>query len=157
MDVTGPDGALRFSQKRLAWQTPAYAERDSLERGQRDRLKRLKINETFLPQLRGLVEFLKAKGVSVVFAQTPFHETYYQAINGSDYFNDLQKIDLAIQGIAKQTGSLTVGSFDAVKEGCGKAEYRDFNHSSVRCLSRIIAQIPGVSAQPVPEKKLPGV
>jgi hypothetical protein len=33
-----------------------------------------------------------------------------------------------------------VGSFDAAREGCTAADYRDFNHARMQCLRRIVAQ-----------------
>ena len=142
MDIVGTDGALRFSQQHLRTYTPDFAERDALERAAIDRNKRLKINPALLEQLRVLLIFLKEQGVQVALVQTPFHPAYYDAIKGSSYFEDLTRIEKEIHRIAEETGAVIGGSFDARQAGCDRNEYRDFNHSRVECLSRLIANLP---------------
>jgi hypothetical protein len=142
MDIVGPDGALRFSEQHLKTYTPDFAEHDALRRATVDRTKRLKIDPVLLSQLRTLLIFLKEQGVQTALIQTPFHPAYYSAIKGSGYFDDLMQIETDIHRIAEETGAVVRGSFDATREGCDRNDYRDFNHSRVECLSRLIAQLP---------------
>jgi hypothetical protein len=142
MDIVGPDGALRFSGEHLKAYTPDYAERDALKQAEADRKKRAKVDPTLMKQLRDLLVFIKKQGVQVALIQTPFHPAYYQAIKGSAYFDDLVKIEQEIAGIGRETGALIQGSFDAVHEGCDRNDYRDFNHSRLQCLSKLVAGLP---------------
>jgi hypothetical protein len=141
LDVVGPDGALQFSSRHLHITTPDYAEEDATNAAAAQRAKRLKINQELLGQFEKLLLFLKNREVRVVLAQTPFHPAFLNGIKGSAYHEDLMRIEREINSIAARTGTTVVGSFDAVKEGCDRSDYRDFNHSSVRCLRRLVAQI----------------
>jgi hypothetical protein len=143
MDIVGSDGALRFSDQRLKMQSPAYAEKDALEMAAKHRTTRLKIDETMLVQLEALLKFLKQQGVQVAIVQTPFHPAYYNAIKGTPYYDDVMKIESETKRIAERVGVVVAGGFDAVAQGCGANEYRDFNHSSVNCLGGLVKQVPG--------------
>jgi hypothetical protein len=137
LDVVGADAALRFSEQRLRTYTPAYAEEDALHKANEDRNTRLKIKHILLD----LLTFLKNNHVRVVLAQTSFHPAFFGAIKGYPFYEDLIQVEKETNRTAQKTGTLVVGSFDAVKEGCDASDYRDFNHPRIECLRRIVAQI----------------
>jgi hypothetical protein len=141
MDIIGPDGALRFSEQHLETYTPDFAEKDARTRAEADRKKRAKIDPTLMKQLRDLLIFVKKQGIRIALIQTPFHPVYYSTLKGSAYFDDLMDIEKQITAIAQETGAEVHGSFDAVKEGCDRNDYRDFNHTRVECLSKLLAQL----------------
>jgi len=147
LDVVGSDGALRFSEARLATETADYARRNATTMAALHRTTRLKVDPALVVQLGDLIAFVKRQGVKIVFAQTPFHPVYFAAIQGTPYHEDLQRIEAELDRVATTAGAAVVGSFDAVKEGCAEADYRDFNHARMQCLRRIVAQAlaPGTS------------
>jgi hypothetical protein len=144
MDIVGVDGALRFSDKHLKTYSVAYAEQDAVQRAAKERNHELKINAPLLDHLDKLVTFLQDKGVRVVFLQTPFHPAFYQAIKGSTYYNSMMKIEDATREVAKKHNAFFGGGFDALALGCQASDYRDFNHSSINCLKKILATVPSV-------------
>ena len=142
MDVISADGALHFSKRHLELYSTSYAEADAARLAKVHGAKRLRIDPNGVQQLGALLAYLKKSGVRVVLAQTPFHPIYYAAIAETAYFQDLMAVEHEINRVAAEAGALVVGSFDARKVGCTAADYRDFNHSRVECLSAIVAQIP---------------
>jgi hypothetical protein len=138
MDIVGSDGALRFSDKRLQLQSPAFAQQDAVQMGTRHRATRLKIDGAMLDQLEKLLTFLKQQGVQVVIIQTPFHPAYYETIQGSAYFDDVMKVESETKRVANRVGVQVAGGFNAAAEGCNASQYRDFNHSSVDCLGHLV-------------------
>jgi hypothetical protein len=141
LDVVAPDGSLHFSDSRLAAENSDYAQRNATTMAALHRTTRLKVDPTLVAQLGQLTAFLKGQGVRVVFAQTPFHPAYFEAIQGSSYYEDLRRIEAELERVATVSGAEVVGSFDAVREGCSGVDYRDFNHARLQCLRRILAPV----------------
>jgi hypothetical protein len=140
LDIVGPDGALRFSDRHLMMATLDYARENAATMAALHRRTRLQVDPVLVGQLGKLIVFLKRQGVRVVFAQTPFHPAYFRAIQGSPYYEDLQHIDAELNRVASAGGADVIGSFDAAREGCSEADYRDFNHARLQCLRRIVIQ-----------------
>lgn len=140
-DIAGTDGALRFSERRLKKENPEYAERTAIAKGKKDAKSRLTIDRKLVAQLPVLLKFLKDKGVTVVFAQTPFHPAYYHEIKGSAYYADLMKIESELVNVASAQNLQVIGGFDAVAVGCAPTQFRDFNHGDSDCLKKILSQI----------------
>ena len=140
-DIVGTDGALRFSRQRLRKESGDNAERSAVAKGLKDGRTRLTIDQNLVAQLPPLLDFLKERGVRVVFAQTPFHPAYYDQIEGTAYHHDLTQIESELRSIARQAGLQVIGSFDAATVGCKPSQFRDFNHGDSNCLQRILAQV----------------
>lgn len=144
LNVVGADGALRFSAQHLMALTPERVEKDALESAALNRNRRLRIDRSLLGQLGTLVKFLNKQGVQVVLVQTPVHPAYFKAIQGTPYYDDVLQIENDTRRIAAEAGALVGGGFDSAAFGCTAADYRDFNHASDRCLSRVLRAIPGL-------------
>lgn len=142
LDIVAADGAFRFSEKNLQAITLASAEKEALNRVAVDRDRSPQINQSLLDHLEKLLVFLQNKGVTVAFLQTPFHPAFFNAIKGSPYYDSIMRIESEINRIAKKRDVFVGGGFDPVKQGCEAADFRDFNHSRMQCLKRIIVQVP---------------
>lgn len=140
-DVAGVDGALRFSTARLNKENERYAAATASAKGSKDAKGRLTIDRRLLAQLPPLLDFLRASGVQVVFAQTPFHPAYYAQIKGTAYQQDLDRIEDELTKVAQGRGLQVIGGFDANAVGCAPSQFRDFNHGDSACLARILRQI----------------
>lgn len=139
LHVVGTDGALRFSAAHLRRLTPELVEQDALASAAEHRQRRIQIDRSLLGQLGTLVGFLRRQGVDVVLVQTPFHPAYYQALQGSAYFDDLKQIEADTRRIAAESGARVIGGLDSLALGCQATDYRDFNHASAACLRRVLA------------------
>jgi hypothetical protein len=157
-DIVGTDGALRFSSQRLRQESGDNAQRSAIAKGRKDARTRLTIDQELVAQLPALLDFLRARGVKVVFAQTPFHPAYYQQIKGTPYHHDLARIEDELKTIALRAGLQVIGGFDAVEVGCKPSQFRDFNHGDSDCLKKILAQVrmdapsPAAAALTPPER-----
>lgn len=140
-DIVATDGALRFSRQRLQKENGDYAQRTAMAKGRKDAKTRLTIDQALAAQLPPLLDFLKARGVKVVFAQTPFHPAYYEQIKDSPYHADLTRIENELKSSAQKADLQVIGGFDAVEVGCRANQFRDFNHGDSDCLKKILAQI----------------
>lgn len=140
-DITGVDGALRFSANRLKKESGANAEAAATAKGKKDAKGRLTIDRKLLAQLPVLLKFLRDQGVQVVFAQTPFHPAYYDQIKDTDYYRDLMQIETELKNVAGAAGLQVIGGFDAKEVGCAPEQFRDFNHGDSACLASILRQI----------------
>ena len=149
-DVTGTDGALRFSASRLRKENEQYAERTSIAKGRKDARTRLTVDPQLVAQLGPLLDFLQRQGVQVVFAQTPFHPAYYEQLRGSEYLRDLDRIEGELVNVARARGLQVIGSFDARAVGCEPRQFRDFNHGDSACLAGILRQIDFARPAPAP-------
>ncbi len=144
MDTIGSDGALRFSKDYLRSATLEYARKDSLARVEIDNKNAPKINTPLLAQMEKLLFFLKEKGVRVVLLQTPYNPTYYDKMKGTEFVRSINKIEYEVQQIAKKTDVFVGGGFDPIAQGCKESDFRDFNHSNVDCMKKLVASVPNL-------------
>lgn len=154
LNVVGSDGALRFSAQHLRTLTPEVVEQDVLDTAAQHRQRRIRIDRPLVAQLGTLIGFLKQQGVQVVLVQTPFHPSYYRAIQGSPYHDDLLQIEADTRRIAAQAGARVIGGLDALAQGCRSTDFRDFNHASAACLRQVLVPVSqasqAVGAAPTP-------
>ncbi len=147
LDIIGSDGGLRFSGRHLDYFSPEFVKNDSAENASRDVKKRISINPASLEAVKALLTFLQGEGVRVVFAQTPFYPDYYEKIRGSEYFEDIGKVEAEMNKIADEYQIDVVGSFDPEAVGCVADDFRDYHHANLRCVKQIFDTIPDIHAK----------
>jgi hypothetical protein len=141
LDVIGFDGSLRWSEKNTKRFTPNYAEKDAQKRLKRFVDFDLEIDQKMVADVDKLLAYLKNKGVNVVFAQTPFHPTFYDGVQGTNFGHTLDKIELIGKAYAEKYNLQKVGSFNPHTLECSKEEFIDWHHGTPECLAKVFNQI----------------
>lgn len=142
LDVIEADGGIRFSERHNKKFDLAYVANDAQKNAAKDVGKRISINQQSLKDLEVFLEYMEEKNVRIIFAQTPFHEEYYDRIKGSKYFNDLQKVEEEMNQISSKRGISVVGGYDPRAIPCAPEEFRDYHHATFDCIKRIFDKIP---------------
>ena len=137
LDTLLPDGSIMWSKAHLAFFSQDRMKKEALS------LADLRRNDPPQVEARGveafdkLLDYLKAQGVAVYLAQPPFNPIYYDNLQGSTYFEGLQKIDAMTHEIAARHGLKMIGGFNPHKVGCTSDMYIDAEHSNPTCLQKI--------------------
>lgn len=142
MDIIGADGSMRWSRANLNRFTPEFALTDAQAKVERHKSTRLEIDPRLVEAVEKLIVYLRDKGVRVVFAQTPFHPHFYQAMETGPFGAALDRIEQIAQGWKHQYGVTVVGSFDPRRTACGAEEFIDWHHAKPGCLGRILTTVP---------------
>jgi hypothetical protein len=145
MDVIRSDGSLSWSENNRKRFTAAFASDDAAKKLKRYMDREPQIDERGIAATEKLIEFLNARGVQVVFAQTPFHPVFYEGIKDRPFGRTLARLEALAQDWTTK-GVVVVGSFDPTRVGCSAEQFIDWHHTSSDCLAAILRGVP-VSAE----------
>ena len=121
-----------------------FARSDALETAATERNRRLPVAPDKPEGLKKLIAYLKAQGVRVILAQTPFHPLYFDGIARYPRGEDLRHVDAVVHQVADELGVEVAGSLDPRSLNCGEDEFRDFNHPRATCLRKLFQTIPNL-------------
>ena len=138
MDLLLPDGSIEWStQKKAQVFTPQRTASEV------DTFVKANINDPPLVDQKGVeafvavLDYLKAKGVSVYLVNPPFNPDFYDRIQGTPYADGLARIQALVNTIATEHDLPLIGSFNPHKVGCTADMYIDAEHSNPTCLQKI--------------------
>ena len=143
-DIYAADGSLNFSDEHNRHDTVEFARSDALETAATERNRRLPVAPDKPEGLKKLIAYLKAHGVRVILAQTPFHPLYFDGIARYPRGEDLRHVDAVVHQVADELGVEVAGSLDPRPLNCGEDEFRDFNHPRATCLHKLFQTIPNL-------------
>lgn len=138
LDTLLPDGSIMWSKKHLAFFSPERMMREAIALADLRRNDPPQVEKRGVDAFEKLLDYLKAQGVTVYLAQPPFNPIYYDNLQGSTYFDGLQKVDAMTHDIAARHGLKMIGGFNPHKVGCTPEMYIDAEHSNPTCLKNII-------------------
>jgi hypothetical protein len=141
MDVIRSDGSLSWSESNRNRFSVAFANNDAANKLKRYTDREPQIDERGVAAVEKLIEFLTARGVQVVFAQTPFHPAFYEGIKNRPFARTLARLEAIAQGWTSK-GVIVVGSFDPQRVNCGVDQFIDWHHTSSACLAAILRRVP---------------
>lgn len=140
MDMLLPDGSIMWSSTKLKLFTP---ERTASEVSI---FAKANLNEPVIVDQKGVeafvavLDYLKAKGVSVYLVNPPFNPLFYDQIPGTPYAEGLARVDSLVHTIAAEHHLPLIGGFNPHQVGCTADMYIDSEHSSPQCLQKIFDQ-----------------
>ena len=137
LDMLMPDGSILWSKKHLAFFSPERMIREATALADLRRNDPPQVEKRGVEVFEKLLDYLKAQGVTVYLAQPPFNPIYYDSLQGSTYFEGLQKVDAMTHDIAARHGLKMIGGFNPHKIGCTSDMYIDAEHSNPTCLQKI--------------------
>lgn len=147
LDVIGSDGSLQWSQRNTRRFTPEFAVEDARKKAKANKEVRPAIDPAAVTALEKLLAHLQSKEVRVVFAQTPFHPAFYDAMRGRPFGEALGQVEQLAERWESTYGTTTVGSFDPGRVGCDAGEFIDWHHAKPACLGRILTSVPWPAEQ----------
>ena len=137
LDTLLPDGSIVWSKRHMKLFSQERSKKESLAFAEK------RLNDPPQVEARGveaidkLLTYLKAQGVTVYLAQTPFNPIFYDRVQGSRYADGLAKIDTLVHDLAKQHGLQVIGGYNPHKVGCNATMYIDAEHANASCLKNI--------------------
>ena len=138
MEMLLPDGSIMWSKTKLKLFTP---ERTASEVSI---FAKANLNDPPFVEPKGVeafvavLDYLKAKGVSVYLVNPPFNPEFYDQIAGTPYADGLARVDSLVHNIATERHLPLIGGFNPHQVGCTADMYIDSEHSSPRCLQKIV-------------------
>jgi hypothetical protein len=142
LDVIGADGSLRWSRENLRRFTPQFALKDAQAKVKSNWNARPAIDRGLVDAVEKLIAYLQAKGVRVVFAQTPFHPAFYEAVEARPFGAVLGEVEQIARGWVDRYGVTVVGGFDPRRVGCPVEQFIDWHHAKPECLGNILKTVP---------------
>ena len=137
LDTLLPDGSIVWSKKHMAFFSQDRMKKEALSLADLRRNDPPQVEKRGVEAFEKLLDYLKEKGVTVYLAQPPFNPIYYDGLQGSSYFEGLQKVDAMTHDIAARHGLKMIGGFNPHKVGCTPDMYIDAEHSNPTCLAKI--------------------
>jgi hypothetical protein len=137
LDTLMPDGSIMWSDAHLAFFSQERMKKEALALADLRRNNPPQVEQRGVDSFEKLLEYLKSQGTTVYLAQPPFNPVYYDNLQGSTYFEGLQKVDALTREIAARHGLKMIGGFNPHKIGCTSDMYIDAEHSNPTCLKKI--------------------
>jgi hypothetical protein len=147
LDTLLPDGSITWSNKKMMLFTPERTKSLAIAFADKRRNDPPKVDPQGVIAFEALLNFLKDKGVSVYLVNPPFNPTYYDRLQGTPYFEGLQRIEKLVQRIATDHKLPLFGSFNPHALGCTSDMYIDAEHANDKCLQKIFDQYMALSAK----------
>ena len=145
LDILASDGSLRWSRRSSARFTQRF-----LDKSASDQLALLAttapaIDPGLVAMLGRLVDFLRARGVQVLLAQTPYYPPFYAALRGTPFRGSLDRLT-EVAGQMERHGAVAAGGFDPAQFGCTAtaAHFLDYVHPRPPCMARVMSQLSSV-------------
>lgn len=141
LDIIGADGSLRWSHTNQKRFTAQFARKDAQAKIKSNWNTHPRIDPALVEAVEKLIVHLQAKGVKVVFAQTPFHPEFYQAMKTRPFGATLDRIEQIAVDWNRRYGVTVVGGFDSQRIGCGTEQFIDWHHAKPDCLGKVLKAI----------------
>jgi hypothetical protein len=140
LDTLLPDGSIVWSNKHIHLFTQERARKEAIALADSRVNTPPKIDPEGVVAFEKLLDYLKAKGVSVYLINPPFNPIYYDRMQGTPYAEGLAKVEALMQRLATDHRLPLLGSFDPHKVGCESSMYIDAEHSNALCLKKLLDQ-----------------
>jgi hypothetical protein len=144
MDVLLADGSIQWSDDHRKLFTAERARREVALAVEARRNHAPQIDPGAVTAVDRLLALLRAHGVRVVLIHPPFNPAFYRQVENSAYGAGLRQVEAVTARLAAAHGATVVGSFDPAVAGCLESMYIDAEHSSPRCLRRVLDQVAGL-------------
>jgi hypothetical protein len=144
LDTLMPDGSIMWSDAHLAFFSQERMKKEALALAEMRRNDPPQVEQRGVDSFEKLLEYLKSQGTTVYLAQPPFNPVYYDNLQGSTYFEGLQKVDALTREIAARHGLKMIGGFNPHKVGCTPDMYIDAEHSNPTCLQKIFDEFAAI-------------
>lgn len=144
LDVLNAKGFIHWSAKHKEMFTAERSEREALQHADHMLAKKITIDPEAVEAVDRLLALLKERGVNVMLVHPPFNPIFYARIENTAFSDDLESVVDVTAQLAAKYGIPVFGSFDPAKVGCTSSMYIDAEHSGPECLSKVIAQAPGL-------------
>jgi hypothetical protein len=127
-----PDGSLVYSAKYIA-----AAAKLPVPLGGTTYMTDGRLNEQHaIDAYRSLLRWIKSKGVEPILLMVPYHENVWKSPNSATTLA-LKRVEPIVYGLGKELGIRTIGSYRPEAIGCEAAEFYDFMHPTMDCLTRL--------------------
>ncbi|NUT93076.1 MAG: hypothetical protein HOY78_13730 [Saccharothrix sp.] len=143
LDIIASDGSLRWSKKSDAKFTKKYVDkvvdREILAVGP----TQPGIDRGLVEVFGKLIDWLRAKDVRVVIAQTPYRPDYWQRIQSYPFAKTLHGLEAVATELAGKHGAIAENHFDpAPYPRCQDTDFVDHIHGRYQCLEDMFQQMP---------------
>jgi hypothetical protein len=145
LDILASDGSLHWSKRSDAKFTQQY-----LDKNTRDQIAALAptapaIDPNEVAMMGRLVDWLRAKGVRVIVAQTPYYPPFYAGIKGSPFIGSLNGLEAAARQM-EQHGAVAAGGYDPARLGCTATatDFLDYIHPRPPCMAKVMKELSDV-------------
>ncbi|WP_433272590.1 hypothetical protein ACQPZF_16770 [Actinosynnema sp. CS-041913] len=143
LDIIASDGSLRWSKKSDAKFTKKYVDKFVDNEILRAGPTRPAIDRDLVQVLGKLIDWLRAKNVRVVLAQTPYHPVYWQRIQSYPFAKTLHGLEAVAEEMAAKHGAIAENRFDPAPYPRCKAEnFVDHIHGRYECLEDMFQRMP---------------
>lgn len=142
LEVIGSDGSIYWSKASRARFTKKFVDTAVAKELKRIGNSAPKIDESLVADFEQVVRYLKAKGVRVVLAQTPYHPTFWNTVKTRPFGKVLLRLESIAQEMATRDGVLAIGSYDPQVIGCADADFIDQIHGNASCVSKVLRLLP---------------
>jgi hypothetical protein len=146
LDTLLPDGSIVWSAKHM----DVFTKERTLAESNAFAMKRKddppQIDPDGVEAFETLLQFLKAKGVSVYLVNPPFNPLFYDQVQGTPYAEGLQRMEALVQRIATDHQLPLFGGFNPHKLGCTADMFIDAEHSNQHCLQKVFDEFTAIDA-----------
>ncbi len=140
LDALLPDGSINWSAAHRESFTPAATYASALSLAEEKRNTPPGIDSAGVAAVDAVLEYLVEHGVVVYIAHPPFNPDFWNAVQGTPYLEGLRHVERIVAEMAAKHGIEIIGGFNPYEVGCTVEMYIDGEHSSPRCLGRILNQ-----------------
>ena len=145
MDMLLPDGSIMWSSTKLKLFTQERTASEVSIFAKANLNDPVVVDQKGVEAFVAVLDYLKAKGVSVYLVNPPFNPLFYDQIPGTPYAEGLARVDALVHTIATEHNLPLIGGFNPHQVGCTADMYIDSEHSSPKCLQKIFDQFLGLS------------
>ena len=138
LDVLLSDGGIYWSAKHRRSFTNERARSQALELARAKIASPPTMDPEGLRTLDQVLSFLVEHEVEVFLAHPPFNPIFWDAVQGSRYMPELEKVETAVADLAAKHGIAVIGGFNPYEVGCTQEMYIDGEHSSPLCLGEVL-------------------
>ena len=146
MDLLMPDGSIMWSSNKMHLFTPERTASEVSIFAKANLNDPVVVDQKGVEAFVAVLDYLKAKGVSVYLVNPPFNPLFYDQIPGTPYAEGLARVNSLVHTIAAEHNLPLIGGFNPHDVGCTADMYIDSEHSSPKCLQKIFDQFLDLSS-----------
>jgi hypothetical protein len=142
-DIIAADGSLHWSKKSEAKFTKPAVDKLVDAEYVRSVDTHPSVDPSMVDMMGKLIDWLRAKGVRVMIAQTPYHPDYWQRIQGHPFGATMLNLEQVANKLAADHGAVAAGNYDpAGYPDCTADHFLDHIHPRPACLRDVFATLP---------------
>ncbi len=143
LDIIAADGSLHWSKSSEAKFTKTYVDKMVDDEILRAGPTKPAIDPDLVAVMGKLIDWLHAKNVRVVIAQTPYHPDYWKRIQSYPFSKTLHGLEAVATKLAAEHGAVAENHYDPVNyPNCVPANFVDHIHPRPPCLADMFQQLP---------------